>query len=59
MPRFFWLLLKLHASLYSMYGVPVSTFAGVVVAREIPTEGTNMYYAKVTTVSVIVSVVVR
>ena len=25
-PRFFWLLLLLHASLNSMYGVPVSTF---------------------------------
>ena len=29
-PRFFWLLLKLHASLYNMYGVPVSTWCFVI-----------------------------
>ena len=27
-PRFFWLLFMLHASLYSMYGLPVSTWQG-------------------------------
>ena len=32
-PRFYWLLLELQASLYSMYGVPVSIYESMICSQ--------------------------